>query len=119
MTKKEKFSTSIKLNDIETFKILLKDKEVDPASDGRDYLAYACRYGRIEFVELLLTDQRVLFPHILNHAMQIAEHYAQHNVINLLWNKTKVKETLKNDLAYNDLYKRLIVKEINNKLTKF
>ena len=59
MTKQEQFIDAIETNDIKTVKVLLMDKDVNPAADNNTPVNWAADYGFWDIFELLLTDKRV------------------------------------------------------------
>ena len=77
----------------------------------------ASRHGHINIVELLLNDSRVNPSDDENGAIEAASHEGRNEVIELLWQDKRVKNTLQRDCI--DLYNKLMKQEVKNKVNEF
>ena len=119
MTKQEKFEEAIKNNDKDTVSLLLTDKRVDPSHDLNHPIRYSSHHGHIEIIKLLLKDKRVDPSDYNNWAIRgtAASEKLSFEILDLLWNDTRVKTTLKNNNL--ELYNKLVEQDIKNKVSEF
>ena len=117
MTKQEEFHCALEDNDFEKIKLLLKDKNVDPKFNKGYSIGMACHVGNKNVISLLLDDKRVDPSEHNNWLIENAYRKKDKNLVNLLWKDKRVKSTLQNN--YPELYKKLIKKDIENKVNKF
>ena len=96
-------------------KLLLIDPRTNPSEkkNGMYPISAASSNGHFEVVELLLSDNRVDPTVKYNFAIHFANIYKFSNIVDLLWNNQKVKNTLKNDdlILYYELINKDIIKK--------
>ena len=108
------FKKSIEDNNIVNIKLLLKDKEVDPSYDNN--------WAAIEIHKKAFFSKITTYPMAGNLSFPIETLIVNEDCINddillLLWNDKRVKNTLKKD--YFNLYNKLIKKDVIKKLVIF
>ena len=113
-SKQIKFEQTIENNDLVNFKILIKHPDVLYKE------AYPFRtsveLGRFDMVKIFLSLG--LDPSSdRNSFISLAYIHKRTDILELLWNDKRVKNTLKND--YKKLYNKLIKKDIKNKIIEF
>jgi ankyrin repeat protein len=110
---------------VDLVKILIKDKRVDPSDYdffdssifGLSPIITSSILGHFDIVRLLLEDPRVDPSTQYNCAISSAAYSKQYNIVDLLWQDIKIKNTLiNNDIV---LYNKLKNKDITNKLIDF
>jgi hypothetical protein len=122
MIKQEQFNRAIKVNDINTVKLLLKDSRVDPSDSNNSAIKISSRRGYLDIVNLLLYDTRVNPSNEDNYAIRYASTYGHINVVKILLNDKRVNPSDKGNWAIyyankefhanivNLLWKNIIVK---------
>jgi ankyrin repeat protein len=101
---------------IELFNIIYKNKKIT-IKDLNLAFCEASKHGRIEIIKLLLIDPKIN-PTYLNNWSIIKAHNNYHlNVLQLLWQDTRVKNTLKKDCK--DLYDKITKEELKANIIGF
>ena len=103
--------------DIETIKAIINNKRFDITEHIASGIISAAENGYVDIVELFLSDDRLNPLQSHSWAITQANKLKHYNVVTLLWRKTNVKDTLKNDNI--NLYNKLIQEDIQNKVSKF
>jgi hypothetical protein len=113
----------------EIVKLFLTNPKVDPSLRDNYCISISAQEGREDIVELLLKDPRVNPTATNNQAIKIAKHFSTFdkpinasqktylNIIQLLWNDKRVKNTLQKDNI--DLYNKLTQQDIKNTIESF
>lgn len=131
MSKQKQFQDAVLHNNIEKAKRILKNKNFNPAYDNNFAIRSVSEDANVEFVEMLLEDQRVdpsdcnnhaiihvakiIYINILEQEDNIIDKYK--HIFLLLWDHKNVKNTLKNNEP--KLYEKLIKRELEKKLNLF
>jgi ankyrin repeat protein len=96
--------------------LLLQDSDLDDF-----YICYtilnAAKYGHIELTKALLKQSSVNPTEFNNTAIIDAYDNKKFDIVKLLWNDKRVKNTLQKD--HKELYDKLLNKDIQNKISKF
>ena len=116
MVKKE-FINAVKTNNLSLVRLLLKDKIFKPYRFRSKAIQHAAFNGFIPMIKLLLSD-KCLNPSLNDNYAIIVAYKKDHNeIVELLWQNKRVKDTLKKDNL--DLYNKLITKDIQYKIEGF
>ena len=118
MTKQIKFHHAIKNNQLEIFKNLLKDKDINPSNTDNLSIRLAAKKGNVEIVKILLKDNRVDPSDDFNEAINWASCNKSFKIIELLWQDKRVRNTLieNNEELYNSLMKK---EKLKDKISEF
>ncbi len=90
MSKQEKLIQSIEDGDFKTFKLLIKDSEINPLENDNYAIRLASYKGFLDFVKLLLNDIRVNPSANKNESLLLAAKYGHIEVVKLLLNDSRV-----------------------------
>ena len=102
---------------IKILTLLLQDSRVDPSDYENAALLNACMHENIKIVKLLLKDERVDPSALHNYAIQMCEQNKYKEIVSVIWNHIKVKNTLKKHNLY--LYNKLTKQDVKNKICEF
>ncbi len=123
-TLQEQFEKATKEHNSEVLLSLINCNEIDFSSNNNDLIrSFCCNiYLYIWTVKNKLKNDEEIFRDLLINPKKIDEtaHIylrKQLNLINLLWSKNKIKQTLKHD--DQTIYNMLIVLDIENKIHCF
>jgi hypothetical protein len=111
------FYNTIENNDVENFKLLLKNKEIDPSKSESISIRHAVQKGGLEIVTLLIEDGRADPSCQHNHSIWLANHNKNNEIVSLLWKQQSVKESL--EISDKELYDKLIKKDLEFNISKF
>jgi ankyrin repeat protein len=101
---------------IDIVKILIQNG-ADPIGKDNEYFENAACAGNYELVEYFLNEHNANPTTHNNYAIEKAYSHRHDKIVELLFSKTIVKNTLIN--TNNELYNKLMVKYINNKISSF
>jgi hypothetical protein len=117
MIKQKEFYQSILDNNIDIFKLLIKDRDVDPSKDDNWAIFNAIEYGYIDIVKLLLNDKRVnpnnSFKEHGNTIRQAAE-YNHIKIVELLLMDKRADPSLHGNIAIISASDEKIIKLLLN-----
>ena len=147
MTKQDEFKKAIEENNLELVNSLLQEGRIDPEDNRNEALRIAAKYGYVDIVKLLfkvgvkaiysdncairiasfygnitlveflLKEPKVDPTDCVNESLSYAYKNGYIEIVELLWNDQRIKNTLKNDNM--ELYNTLMQQDVKNKVSEF
>jgi hypothetical protein len=102
---------------LEAIELLLTDERVHARNQGGHFIIWAARQGFVTIVISLLKDPEIDPTFDGNSAIGTAHLNEMDEVVNLLWENKKVKNSLQNN--YKHIYNELITKDTIKKMEHF
>ena len=100
----DKFDKALRENDIESAKILLKDKKTNVSYENSFAAYYAVEYGRVEIFEEIYKSKRIRIRSLDNDIFVSACTGGYFHIVELFLKKIKIDPTLENNKAIKDTY---------------
>ena len=113
-SKEEQLTTAILNNDYLKLAKLIKDPEINPSMYLSRPIREAASYGFYDCVKVLISDKRVDPSAMCNESIEFAYKNNHMNIVLLLWEDERVKNSLKED--HKEIYNNLI---FSNKIKLF
>jgi ABC-type antimicrobial peptide transport system ATPase subunit len=114
---KEDIELAIFHSNVDKLKMTLNREGIQPNYDNNYPISLATQHRKIDIVKALLEYPEVNPADNCNRPMRNAVINNQQDLILLLWNDRRVKNTLKNDDI--NLYNKLIKLDIKDKIREF
>jgi hypothetical protein len=102
---------------LEIVKLLLEKTMVESYDCFNYTLKYTAPNYDINLFKFLLNDSKEDLSADNNYSIELANKRGYNDIIEILWNDKRVKDSLKNHNPY--LYKELKIKDIKNKINDF